>query len=245
MAYFGPPQGSGFNPRWGRDESIQPPHGGIPSYIPQPQAYGVPPMMPGYQYMSQQPPAAAPAPGYYYPQQAPGLNNSIPPPAPNTPGYTYMSGLGGGTRHPQPHPLVDPNLPAANMTNSTGGVGCEPGYNYFFAPEHTKVHVLKSGATPPWELPRNFSVPFHACHIPVSTTVGELLRGMGATNPVAKKNKVWEVVQGGNGRWYKGIGFSGDDGEAMGRTLKQVGWDSTRTGGPGGKPVVYLYITKD
>lgn len=131
------------------------------------------------------------------------------------------------------------------MTNSTGGVGCEPGYNYFFAPEHTKVHVIKSGATPPWELPRHFRVAFHACHIPVSTTVGELLRGMGATNPVAKKNKVTEVVQGGNGTWYKGVGFNGEDGAAMAKTLKEIGWDSSRAGMPGSKPVVYLYITKD
>jgi hypothetical protein len=240
MAYFGPPPAGGFNPRWGRDEGIQPPHGGgfIPQSqgYPQPGIYGAPPAAPGYGYIP-----ATQAPGYYYP---PHGATGIPPQPPSTGGYTYISGMGGGNRHPQPYPIINSDLSAANMTNSTGGVGCEPGYNYFFSPEHTKVHVLKSGATPPWELPRHFSVPFHACHIPVSTTVGDLLKGMGATNPIAKKNKVWEVVQGGNGRWYKGIGFNADDGPAMEKTLKELGWDSTRSGLPGGKPVVYLYITK-
>ncbi|KAB5536337.1 hypothetical protein GE09DRAFT_346461 [Coniochaeta sp. 2T2.1] len=239
MAYYGPPPVGGFNPRWGRDEGIQPPHSGGAGFIPQaqgypqPAIYGAPSMVPGYGY--QQP--SLQAQGYYYPPAAPQPANPS--------AFGYVSGLGGGTRHPQPYPVVDPDLPAANMTNSTGGVGCEPGYNYFFSQEHTKIHVLKSGSTPPWELPRNFSVPFHACHVPVSTTVGELLKGMGATNPVAKKNKVFEVVQGGNGKWYKGLSFNADDGPAMGKTLKEVGWDSTRSGLPGRKPVVYLYITKD
>lgn len=229
MAYILPASAGGFNPRWGRDEGIQPPHSGG-GYGAQPGMYGAAPATTqGYGYMP--PPPAAP--GYYYP---PG---GMAPPAP-----AYMSGMGGGTRHPQPYPTINPDLPAANMTNSTGGVGCEPGYNYFFPPEHTKVHIFKS-STPPWELPRPFSVPFHACHIPVSTTVGELLRGMGATNPVARKNRVCEVVQGGNGKWYKGIGFNGEDALSMAKTFKELGWDSSRNGLPGGKPIVYLYITKD
>lgn len=208
----------------------------------------IPGAMPGMMTGGFGMPAAAP--GYMMPQQQPSPYYNFPPgpgiPAqpPNTPGYSYVSGFGGGTRPPQPYPQIDPEIPAANMTNSTGGAGCEPGYNYFFAPEHTKIHVLKSGSTPPWELPGNFSVPFHACHVPVSTTLGELLKGFGATNPIAKKNKVWEVVQGGNGKWYKGLGFNaGEDGD-MKKTLKELGWDSTRSGLPGKKPVVYLYITK-
>lgn len=233
MAYCGPPSASGFNPRWGRDEGVQPPHAG--GYAAQPCAYGA------------AEPQAAPWWWYYYPPgaYAPAAGLVVPPPPPPAAVPAYVSGMGGGTRHPQAYPIVDSDLPAANMTNSTGGVGCEPGYNYFFAGEHTKVHVFKTGPTPPWELPRRESMPFHACHIPVNTTVGDLLRGMGANNPAAKKNRVCEVVQGGNGKWYKGIGFSGDDAAAMAKTLKEVGWDSSRTGQPGGKPVVYLYITKD
>lgn len=159
--------------------------------------------------------------------------------------YNYQSGHAGSGRYPQPHPVVNPGMPAAHMTNSTGGLGCEPGYNYFFPQEHTKVHVLKSGATPPWQVPPNFTIPFHACHVPTSTTVGNLLKGFGANNSRAKFNTVTEVVQGGNGRWYRGLAFDGSDKDAMQRPIKDLGWDKTRSGLPGAKPVVYLYITKD
>ncbi|KAH8899958.1 hypothetical protein GQ53DRAFT_709234 [Thozetella sp. PMI_491] len=157
----------------------------------------------------------------------------------------HSFGFSGSDRLPQPRPVINPDMPAAHMTNSTGGLGCEPGYNYFFPGEHTKIHVLKTGSTPPWQFPRTYTMPFHACHVPVRTTVGELLHGFGATNPVSKLNKVVEVTQGENGRWYSGLSFSGDEKQNMAKTLKEVGWDKTRSGHPGCKPVVHLYITKD
>lgn len=141
-------------------------------------------------------------------------------------------------------PVVDPSLPAANMTNSTGGVGCEPGYNYFFPSEHAKILVFRTGDTPPWSLPRGFTAPFVSCHVPTNTTVGDLLRGFGACNPDVRKNRVIECHEGGNGVWYKGMSFKGDDVEAMQKQIKDVGWDKTRTGLSGGKPVVHLYVTK-
>jgi hypothetical protein len=204
--------------------------------------------------------------GQQYPQQLyyPGMLPSVTPtgtspayasgpfaagaPTP-TPGGGYQvystGGAAAGYRLPQSHPAVDPHMPAANMTNSTGGVGCEPGYNYFFPAEHTKIHLLKAGGTPPWQLPPNSVVPFAAVHVPCATTLAELLRGFGATNPVAKKNKCWEVTQGGNGRWYKGLSFNGDEEKKMKVTLKEMGWDMTRSGRPGERPVVYLYVIRD
>lgn len=176
-------------------------------------------------------PTLPPPPGYY-----PG-----PPPSSFLP-------LGGGpgpiNNGPVPPPVINPSLPAANMTNSTGGVGCEPGYNYFFPAEHTKLLLFRTGATPPWQLPPHFVAPFHAVHVPVTTTVAELLRGFGATNPDPQKNKIVELQQGGNGRWYKGMSIRGDKDKMMGKTLKSIGWDASRTGLPGQKPVVYLYVTK-
>lgn len=148
------------------------------------------------------------------------------------------------SRPPTAQPVLNSAMPAANMTNSTGGVGCEPGYNYFFPAEHTKILIFRTGNTAPWQLPANFATPFHAVHVPTGTTIGELLRGFGATNPDPSKNKVIEVHQGGNGRWYKGMSFKGDDDKSTESTIKSVGWDATRTGLPGGKPVVYLYVTK-
>ncbi|KAI3394191.1 hypothetical protein diail_3146 [Diaporthe ilicicola] len=154
---------------------------------------------------------------------------------------THFSATGQG---PSGNPVINSSIPAVNMTNSTGGVGCEPGYNYFFPSEHTKVHVLKTGAEAPWQLPANFSAPFHACHVPCNTTIGQLLKGFGACNPNPAMNKVVEVHQGGNGKWYKGMTFGGDDDDAMKKTVKEVGWDNSRNGLPGGKPVVYLYVVK-
>lgn len=42
------------------------------------------------------------------------------------------------SRQPQAWPNIDSTMPAAQMTNSTGGTGCEPGYNYFFPPSTPK-----------------------------------------------------------------------------------------------------------
>ncbi|KAK3321700.1 hypothetical protein B0H66DRAFT_494275 [Apodospora peruviana] len=201
------------------------------------------------------PPPPAPMPGYIpMPMPMPmGPAAPAPPAMGTTMGatpvtqrpYAYTSGLHGSGRAPQPYPSVNPNMPAANMTNSTGGVGCEPGYNYFFPPEHTKIHVLKCGRVPPWQQPPNVVIPFHACHVPVNTTVAELLQGFGATNPDKKKNKLSEVVQGGNGTWYRGIFIRADDKGMLSKTCKELGWDQSRTGHMGQKPVVFLYITKD
>lgn len=228
------PQG-GNNPEWGRDQFGAPTAGNGPygygfgaNYGG---AMGQGPHMFQYQYL---------------PQQATyGPYFGIPVANPQQRGYAYLAGFGGGNRYPTAQPIINPDLPATNMTNSTGGVGCEPGYNYFFSPEHTKIHVLKSGSTPPWQLPANMTVPFHACHVPVSTTIAELLKGFGATNPVPKKNRITEVVQGGNGKWYRGVSFCGEVAKDMQKTLKDVGWDKSRTGLHGQKPVVVLYVTKD
>lgn len=154
---------------------------------------------------------------------------------------TQFASVGQG---PSGDPVINPSIPAVNMTNSTGGVGCEPGYNYFFPSEHTKVHVFKTGDTAPWQIPANVTIPFHACHVPTNTTLGQLLKGFGAINPDPEMNKIFECHQGGNGRWYKGMMFRGDNDKDMAKTMKDVGWDAKRNGLPGGRPVVSLYIVK-
>ncbi|KAJ4125382.1 hypothetical protein NW768_008999 [Fusarium equiseti] len=146
-------------------------------------------------------------------------------------------------RQAQPHPQIDTQMPAAQMTNSTGGVGCEPGYNYFFPAEHTKVHVFKS-ETPPWQLDANAQIPFIASHVPTSTKLGDLLKGFGCTNPNPKKNKCFELYSGGNGKWYKGYSFNGDEEKEIEKSLDEVGWTSDRTGSEDGKPVVCLWFCK-
>ncbi|KAK3690221.1 hypothetical protein B0T22DRAFT_190410 [Podospora appendiculata] len=248
--------GAGYNPIHGRDTGPPPPRNGprpncahypgagfpvtgfpapAPAPAPAPTTY---PYIAGY-------PAPANYGGYSYMiQHPPAIGTTFATTQVNQRPYQYTSGLHGSNRLPQAYPRVDPTMPAVNMNNSTGGVGCEPGYNYFFPPEHTKIHVLKCGARPPWEHRPNAVFEFHACHVPVNTTVAELMAGFGATNPEKKRNVITEVVQGGGGRWYRGIILMGNDKDAMKRTCKEMGWDASRTGLPGQKPVVYLYITK-
>lgn len=194
-----------------------PVHGYGMSAMAAPYAYGPPgfaPMYPGqpgivYPAMGPHPVGYAAAPGYPNGYPTGGL---APPP---------LAHVGTSPRYPHPHPNVDPDLPALNMTNSTGGVGCEPGYNYFFPARHCKVHVMRSRVAP-WQLPPNAQIEFKALHVPVSTTIGELMRGLGASNPEPKKNHVYEVCQGGNGRWYKGLHFRGDD-KTLDKAISTVG----------------------
>ncbi|SPO01184.1 uncharacterized protein DNG_03931 [Cephalotrichum gorgonifer] len=222
---------SGNNPLHGRDEGPRPPVG---------QPYYPPAQL--YYYTA----------GYYYPTwPITYLPYAIIPPAPvyatNTNTNQPPAGNGGGhhpVRAPQPSPPSDGSLPATQLPNTTGGTGCEPGYNYFFHSKNTKMHVFKT-PTPPWQLPASAHVPFSAVHVPTSTTLAELLRGFGCDNRDPKKNRCYEIVQGTGGRWYKGMSFAGDEKDAGKKTIGEIGWDETRTGQPGGKPVVCVYLTKD
>ncbi|KAI8157001.1 hypothetical protein K4K49_005992 [Colletotrichum sp. SAR 10_70] len=236
------PDADARRPPWGPNTGYQLPRYGE-AYIPHPgwtsASYGYPYQPSQYYYQ----PPASPYPGATsYSWATP----SAPPPG----GYTTYPLQPSGQAHPYARtttsglPALDPRNPAAHLSNSTGGTGCEPGYNYFFPAAHTKIHVFRS-TTPPWQLPANARIQFAAFHVPVNTSLAELLKGFGATNPVPKKNKCYEIVQAGNGKWYKGLCFAGDDKDMMKKCLKDVGWDGTRTGQPGGKPVVCLWVVKD
>jgi hypothetical protein len=130
------------------------------------------------------------------------------------------------------------------MTNSTGGLGCEPGYNYFFPADHTKVHVFRSSVAP-WRLPAQSQITFTAVHVPCNTTFADLLQGFGCTNPTPKKNRCYEIMSGGNGKWYRGMEVTGADKDMLNKTLREVGWDKTRTGGDNERPVVCLWFCKN
>ncbi|KAL7619371.1 hypothetical protein AAE478_009908 [Parahypoxylon ruwenzoriense] len=216
--------GQGWNPQFGWDPSANAGHGNAFSgAVPMAAGAGGAAFFMNQGHNNQGPAYVIPQNGYNYP-------------VPVFPGQP--------TRLPNPHPVVNSDAPALNLANSTGGVGCEPGYNYFFASEHTKLHVIKS-STAPWRLPDGMSMHFGAYHVPVNTTLAELMEGFGATNPFPRKNRVTEIIQGGNGKWYKGVTFSGESVDKVGKTLKDLGWDRSRTGRPGEKPVTWLWITKD
>ncbi|KAI0887074.1 uncharacterized protein GGS22DRAFT_159330 [Annulohypoxylon maeteangense] len=224
--------GEGWNPQFGVDPNANPRRLVGPTFAGASNNAG---------YFMNRGPFAQPASG-----TIPGPNNQGPVYVIPQNGYNHPVPMfpGQENRLPNPHPVVNMDAPSLNLTNSTGGVGCEPGYNYFFPPEHTKLHVIKS-STAPWRLPEGMSMHFGAYHVPVNTTLAELLVGFGAVNPCPKKNRITEVIQGGNGKWYRGVTFSGDKETTMSQTLRDMGWDRTRTGRPGEKPVIWLWITKD
>lgn len=233
MSFFG----GGRNPLHGHDRGPPPPANR--------QSYG---LAASYGYGYPQPYGYYPTAAYYPQQpfyQGPyGHPYAIPDQGAYVPGIPRPTRFAMTNQVPAPNPVANPAMPAANMSNSTGGVGCEPGYNYFFPSEHTKIHVLRTDGTPPWQMDTPVTTPFHAAHVPVHTTIGELLKGFGAVNPDSSKNKVTEVHEGGHGKWYRGMSFSGDNDKEMAKEIKDVGWDSSRNGLAGGKPVVYLYVTK-
>ncbi|KAI1386017.1 uncharacterized protein F4822DRAFT_445809 [Hypoxylon trugodes] len=213
------PFGVGWNPQYGVDRNANAvPGPGQPPFMNMPMPTGGIAPGPGNQ-----------GPVYVIPRN--GYNR----PVPVFPGHK--------DRLPNPHPVVNMDAPALNLTNTTGGVGCEPGYNYFFPRDHTKLHIIKSSVAP-WRLAQGMSMHFGAYHVPTQLTLSQLLEGFGAVNPLPQKNKITEVIQGGNGRWYRGMTYSGDSPD-MSKTLASVGLDHTRTGNPGEKPVAWLWITKD
>ena len=244
-----------------------PPQSGIAfGPVPSPAfAYAAGPGMAAASFAVPPPP---PPPGFAIPVMPGGMPMAVPPGFPGAAGAAPMfvqpaaNGTAtlnvaqppfgavnvgpGGPRFPtNPFaPLADPDMPALNLTNSTGGVGCEPGYNYFFPAEHCKVHVLKS-ALPPWQVGAATRIPFIAAHVPCRTTAAEILKGFGATGPTPKKNRCYEVVAAGNGRWYKGLSFSAEDLDVLSKQILDFGWDASRgRPGPGGKKEVVLWFTK-
>ncbi|KAI1839512.1 hypothetical protein JX266_014278 [Neoarthrinium moseri] len=238
--------GHGWNPTTGWDTGHLPPGTG---HATGPAGYSLPSQpsfvsggLPDMTY-------ASPGGSYHFTAHLPGPPGSIGPvyTMPQN-GYQHpvpvISDQPGGPRWPMAHPVVSPECPAINLQNSTGGVGCEPGYNYYFPADHTKVHVIKS-REPPWRLAAGMDLQFVAFHVPCNTTLGDLMKGFGATNSVTKKNKITEVTEGGNNRWYKGVTFCADDADDMKKTLKDLGWDKSRTGRHGERPVVWLWVTKD
>ncbi|KAK0659783.1 hypothetical protein QBC41DRAFT_360258 [Cercophora samala] len=149
--------------------------------------------------------------------------------------YGYISGLHGTGRLPQPPPVVDPAFPAANLVNSTGGVGVEPGFNYFFPREHADVVVLLS-AVAPWKLTEGYErLEFVTVKVPGNVTMGELMAGFGvvggevggAGGTGAGTAGIYVVYQQGNGKWehQESVRWGGD-GRVMRRTVGEMGWCS-------------------
>jgi hypothetical protein len=167
-------------------------------------------------------------------------------------GIYGMSGMGGmSLGGPLPSgqtwqqigiPVHDNGTPGINIKNATGGIGLEPGYNYIFPDEHCKVHVLKC-ATPPWQLEGTEQVQFNAHVVPTCVTIKTLMQQFGCDNAEPAKNVMHEVVQGGNGKWYRGVTVTGDEDDKCGKRVGEMGW-GVQSGGKDAE-IVWLYFTKD
>ncbi|CZR57850.1 uncharacterized protein PAC_07739 [Phialocephala subalpina] len=224
--------GRGFNTAHGFDQGPPPP--GAPGPFPGgiygfPSPYYPPPPY-GYPQQQQQP---------FYPQQP------IYQPAQQYPPPYGGFGMGGQPWQTGP-PLTDGGYPGTHLRNDTAGVGCPLGYNYCFPTENTKIHILKSDVKP-WQvqLYTHDSNSFTKHLVPTNVTMKEFMKQFGCDNPDAAKNIVYEIAERGNGRWSAGLRIKGDDKDKMKKTLADFGWDKSRTGYPGQKPVVWLWLTNE
>ncbi|KAK4235884.1 hypothetical protein C8A03DRAFT_17416 [Achaetomium macrosporum] len=225
--------GGGHNPAFGRDP-------GTTRTVEQHVYYGIPGVLPHFPTMVYYYPGYYPAPPYTAPYAArPPLGAAY---GIDETGqfYHYISGFNDSGRYPQPAPVIDPDFPAANLINGTGGAGAEPGFNYFFPTQHAKVHVLKC-AEPPWRLAPGTVPPYYKTYIPANVTVAELMMGFGAQNPDKAKNQLWEVYEQGGGCWGWKEHVTGDDEIMMARTVRDMGWCEKRNGH---LPTTFLWFSK-
>ncbi|KUJ15084.1 uncharacterized protein LY89DRAFT_589322 [Mollisia scopiformis] len=149
-----------------------------------------------------------------------------------------------------PQPAVAPNTdgdaPGTHLRNQTGGVGVPHGYNLLHFQEHCVVHVLKSKEKP-WQLTsyREGSGAHQRWLVPVTMTVKEMMQQLGCNNADDKKNIMYECSEKGNGAWAHGLRLVMDDKDRMKKSIKDFGWDKTRTGMLGQRSVVWVWLTKE
>jgi hypothetical protein len=79
------------------------------------------------------------------------------------------------------------------------------GYTDLVPAAKCRIHAIKT-SSPPWQQ-RGF-LSHSKLRVPVNTTVKELMQGLGCNNQDAKKNRLVEVTEGGNGTWYKGMSIT-------------------------------------
>jgi len=166
------------------------------------------------------------------PQHSGQMYSSVQPLAYAQPPYAPYFGVAWHTGAPQP---PDHGFP-----------GTPPGYDYIWPLEHTKIHVFKT-KTKPWQSSflSDDAQTYAKFFVPVTMTTKELMQNLGCCNDKAGNNILYECVEKGNGKWASGMKFKGDEKDKMKATLSSWGWDKSRTGYPGEKPVVWLWGTSE
>jgi len=69
------------------------------------------------------------------------------------------------------------------------------------------------------------------------------MQNLGCKNSEASQNIIIECCEKGNGKWATGLRIKGDDKERMKKSIDTWGWDKSRTGHPGEKGVVWLWVS--
>ncbi|KAH6677121.1 hypothetical protein B0J14DRAFT_635869 [Halenospora varia] len=244
--------GTGYNTFHGFDNGPPP-----PSFGPS-QGAGSPQYRSGFW-------SALPTPAFGWPAipavpavpVTPGIGVTPPPPyavgpfVANGPIMTpqpFPYGGGGSWPSIPPVPSQNADFPCIHLRNHTGGVGLPPGYDYAFPSEHCNIHVFKTKEKP-WQHSGPLWAWDQTTHVklmvPCRATVKELMQNLGCVNEDAKKNVLYEVTEHGNGRWLRGLEIKGDDKDKVKKTIADMGWDKTRTGNVGERPVVWLWVLKE
>ncbi|KAH8661691.1 hypothetical protein BGZ60DRAFT_91017, partial [Tricladium varicosporioides] len=238
--------GAGYNTFHGFDSGPPP-----PSFGPA-QGAGLPQYRLGFW-------GGSPAQSTYGWPAMPAIGAMPPPPPPYPAGPFVANGpiitpqpfpYGGGGSWPSipPVPGLNADFPGIHFRNHTGGVGLPPGYDYAFPAEHCKIHVFKTKEKP-WQHLSPLWAWDQTTHVklmvPCRTTIKELMQNLGCVNEDAKKNVLYEVSEHGNGKWLKGLEIKGDDKDKVKKTIADMGWDKTRTGNVGERPIVWLWVLKE
>ncbi|KAK0648679.1 hypothetical protein B0T16DRAFT_408605 [Cercophora newfieldiana] len=145
------------------------------------------------------------------------LTQAAPPPAslplnpmPGTYPTNYL------TWHP---PASAVALPSTNLQVNQG-------YSCLFPGEIVKIRILIC-TREPWTINDKEPIQFEALDVPASMTIKDFLAELRLP---PERSIIYEVSEAGNGKWNKGLVVDGCVPEALKQTLKQVGWDASRSG---------------
>ncbi|EKG22560.1 hypothetical protein MPH_00133 [Macrophomina phaseolina MS6] len=114
-----------------------------------------------------------------------------------------------------------------------------------YNPKQTRLHVFQSNDLTPWADAKKRAVvvrktpPFNIWEADVGWTVKQLLEYLGKGDD---KWAITEVVEAGNGRWYRGSTIKHKD-ERAAETLATQGWTDKR-GKPFGQTPVWVIVHK-
>ena len=201
----------------------------IPAPVPAPGYIQIPLQtlapVPGYIQLPTPVPTGGPAQHAPAPAHAP-----VQPP----PGWQTIVIPGPDGSPPPPPPPYSPTLQPDEVME-----------RYTAAPDWTRVHILDS-IIPPWQIPAGSTqpIPFKPFFVHSPTKFKEFFTAMRA-NPTSIA--ATEVIPGGNGVWFCGVGIKGSNSLDLDKRLMDLGWDGNRTGRttvPGERDVVWLWLNR-